>query len=89
MRAWDYPKNTVRIACNKCGRNGQYTKERFIELVGRNTSLPQALGVIARSCDRANLPAGILDNRCKAHYPDLTYDRITETAALNGRPLRG
>ncbi len=71
MRAWDYPKDTVRIACDKCGRNGQYTKKRFMEMVGQHTPLPRTLGIIAQDCKRANLPSHVIHDRCRAHYPDL------------------
>ena len=76
MRTWDYPKNTVRIYCDRCGRKGQYSKERFLELVGRDTPLPQALGILAKDCDRANLPAHVIHDRCRAHYPDLYSEEI-------------
>lgn len=71
MRAWDYPGETVVIRCDRCKREGRYSKIRFIELVGGNTHLPSALGIIAKDCPRANKPSGILNNRCKAHYPEL------------------
>lgn len=71
MRAWDYPGNKVVVACDLCARRGEYTKARFVELVGGDTPLPQALGIIAKDCPKANQPAHVLHNRCKAHYPDL------------------
>ena len=42
-RAADYPLQQVRIACRKCGREGVYRREMFIELVGEETTLPDAL----------------------------------------------
>ncbi|WP_300009617.1 hypothetical protein [uncultured Roseobacter sp.] len=72
MRAWDYPHNPVRIRCDKCGRAGQYPKARFVEIVGRDTALPKALGVIAKDCPKANKPSHIVHDRCGAYYPDLT-----------------
>ena len=83
MRAWDFPKDTVRIACDKCGRQGQYTKKRFMELVGKNTQLPCALGMIAQGCDRANLPSHLMHDRCRAHYPDLVLGSLTREAEPN------
>lgn len=71
MHAWGFPKNTVRICCDRCGRKGQYSTERLLELVGRNTPLPQALGVLAKDRDRANLPAHVIHDRFRAHYADL------------------
>ena len=77
MRAWDYPFKTVRIACKVCNRRGQYSKARFVEIVGRNTALPTALGVIAKDCPMAAKPSNIIHDRCQAHYPDLIkYNKI-------------
>jgi hypothetical protein len=85
MRAWDYPFKTVRIACKVCNRRGQYSKARFVEIVGRNTALPTALGVIAKDCPMAGKPSNILHDRCQAHYPDL----ITYSQNRAGRAMRG
>ncbi|SFU97201.1 hypothetical protein SAMN04488527_1606 [Aliiroseovarius crassostreae] len=71
MRAWDYPFPVVVIRCDACGRAGRYSKARFVELVGRDTQLPTALGIIAKSCPKANKPADVLHDRCRAHYPEL------------------
>ena len=85
MRAWDYPFKTVRIACKVCNRRGQYSKARFVEIVGRNTALPTALGVIAKDCPMAAKPSNIIHDRCQAHYPDL----ITYSKNKAGRAMRG
>ena len=71
MRAWDYPHDPVIISCVTCKRRGQYTKARFIEIVGRNTSLPDALRIIAKDCPKNTDPRGIGYDKCKAVYPDL------------------
>ena len=71
MRSWDYSHDMVCIACRKCGRAGRYSKARFLELVGRNTTLPEALAIIAADCpDRPKFPGGI-HSRCGVYYPDL------------------
>jgi len=85
MRAWDYPFKTVRIACKVCNRRGQYSKARFVEIVGRNTALPTALGVIAKDCPMAGKPSNIIHDRCQAHYPDLiTYSQNKADRAMRG-----
>lgn len=70
MRSWDYPFDPVVIECRRCKRLGRYSKARFLELVGRDTSLPNALAIIASDCPREK--TGLtLHNRCEAGYPDL------------------
>ena len=48
MRVWDYPKDTVVIACDDCGRRGRNSKARFVELVGGAMQLMVSPG----SCNR-------------------------------------
>lgn len=72
MRAWDYPHDVVVVRCDPCKREGRYPKARFIEIVGGDTQLPCALGIIAKSCAKANKPPDILHDRCRAHYPELS-----------------
>ncbi len=71
MRAWDYPKEKVVIACQVCRRRGVYPKERFIELVGTNTQLADALTKIAHDCPNQAKTGKALDNPCKAVFPEL------------------
>ena len=59
MRTWDYPHDPVIISCASSKRRGQYTKARFIEIVGKNTSLPDALCIIAKDCPKNTDPRGI------------------------------
>ena len=71
VRVWDYPFDTVRIDCKTCGRFGQYSKKQFVQLVGANTTLPNALKIIAKDCPRKK--SGLdLHNRCGVGYPDLS-----------------
>ncbi len=82
VRVWDYPFDTVRIDCETCGRFGNYSKERFVEMVGANTTLPDALKIIAKDCPREK--SGLaLHNRCGVGYPDL------DTGTLIRLPLKG
>ena len=71
MRVWDYPKDTVVIACDKCGRRGRYSKARFIELVGGDTNLTVALEQIAADCPRQAAASKMSIEGCKAYFPDL------------------
>lgn len=71
MRAWDYPKPIVRIKCNECKREGQYTKYTFVTRVGPHTQLPDALRIIASDCPKNHPDNATLTNPCKTYYPDL------------------
>lgn len=71
MRAWDFPKDPVVIACTECDRRGQYTKARFLELVGRDASITLALATIAKDCPKAGDQTSVSHERCKAYFPDL------------------
>lgn len=71
MRAWDYPLDIVRLKCDVCGRFGQYPKDRFVELVGASTSLPEARYIIAKDCPRQKSGLALHD-RCGVSYPDLS-----------------
>ena len=50
-----------------------HSNARLIEIVGRDTPLPTALGIIAKECPRANLSGNVLHRRCKVHYPELSW----------------
>ncbi|MBL4768007.1 MAG: hypothetical protein JKY94_09880 [Rhodobacteraceae bacterium] len=57
------------VVCWECKRIGVYTCERFAELVGPDTVMPDALRVLAsRTCERARQPLGALDERCGIAY---------------------
>ena len=71
MRAWDFPKSHVVLSCDVCGRYGRYTKERFLEIVGRNTSLADARRIIAGDCPHKPKWSGDVRARCGVGYPDL------------------
>jgi hypothetical protein len=71
MRAWDYPKETVAVACPECQRFGRYPKARFIELVGSGTSLSNALRFLAKDCPRKGDVAICKESGCKIYFPEL------------------
>ncbi len=70
MRAWDYPFDRVIVECKRCDRRGEYSKRRFIELVGGDTELTATRFKIAKDC-RHEKSGLALHNRCEVGYPDL------------------
>ncbi len=50
MKAKDYPFESVRISCTKCGRQGRYSRATFVEMVGAETEMPDALARISADC---------------------------------------
>jgi len=40
LQLYEYPKPMVRLACENCGRSGQYRKETLIARYGADTRLP-------------------------------------------------
>jgi len=69
MKACDYPFPSVRITCAKCGRQGYYSRDRFVALVGADTELPDALVRISADCPKRQ--SVTLYEQCTALYPDL------------------
>jgi hypothetical protein len=47
----EYPGDMVRLSCEKCGRSGQYRKQKLIERYGAHIRLPDLREEIAQ-CDR-------------------------------------
>ena len=45
----DYPDEIVRLACEKCGRRGQYWKPSLITRFGPDMGLPELCVAIARA----------------------------------------
>jgi len=43
----DYPGDMVRLSCEKCGRSGQYRKQKLIERYGADMRLPDLREEIA------------------------------------------
>ncbi len=69
MKAKDYPFDSVRISCTKCGRHGRYSRAAFVELVGAETELPDALERVSADCPKRKSPLAY--DQCIALYPDL------------------
>ena len=66
LKLRDYPRATVRLACERCSRAGQYHKDVLIAQYGADIARPDLRHRIAK-CERA----GKLHNACGVHYPDL------------------
>ena len=66
LKLRDYPADMVRLACNRCGRAGQYGKATLIAQFGAEIALPDLRNKVAK-CERADK----LHDTCGVHYPDL------------------
>ena len=62
----EYPGALVRLACEKCGRSGQYRKQNLIERYGADARLPDLRQEIAQ-CERR----GQMLDMCRVRYVDL------------------
>lgn len=63
----DHPGENVRVACEKCGRSGQYPKVKLIDISGPDIPLPDLRVKIAK-CERE----GKTHDACGIHYVGLT-----------------
>jgi len=61
-----HPAEMVRLACTKCGRSGQYRKQKLIERYGADIRLPDLREEIAR-CERH----GQMHDACMVSYVEL------------------
>ncbi len=52
VRLQDYPNELVHVACDKCGRRGQYRKANLIARHGPSKGLPDLLYDIASGCPK-------------------------------------
>jgi hypothetical protein len=59
-------RRMVRLSCEKCGRSGQYRKQKLIECYGADMRLPDLREEIAR-CRRN----GQMHDACTVRYVDL------------------
>jgi hypothetical protein len=62
----EYPGEIVRLSCEKCGRSGQYRKQKLIERYGADMRLPGLREEIAQ-CERQ----GQMRDACMVRYVDL------------------
>ena len=69
MKAKDYPFKSVRFSCAKCDRRGRYSRATFVELVGPETMLPDALARISADCPQRQTTLAY--DQCMALYADL------------------
>jgi IS1 family transposase len=66
----EYPGDMVRLSCEKCGRSGQYRKQKLIERYGADIRLPDLREEIAQ-CERM----GKMHDACMVHYVELVSTR--------------
>jgi len=62
----DYPSDIVRLSCEKCGRSGQYRKQKLIDRYGADIRLPDLREETAQ-CQRR----GQMHDACVVHYIEL------------------
>jgi hypothetical protein len=77
--AKNYPKPTVEIMCGHCERYGRMTLEKFCQMVGPETPLPDALTVFvrARGCSLDRPSPDNLDAPCRPQYANLRSNEPT------------
>jgi hypothetical protein len=71
--AWllrDYPGNTVRVDCPKCGRAGSYSLAALIACHGSRAGLPDLLSLLTADCPRRGA-LGQFGDPCAAGFPEL------------------
>lgn len=68
----DHPGDLVRLACDKCGRAGQYPKRTLIERFGADIRLPDLREEIAVRDRR-----GAMHDPCGVHYLGLTQVEVS------------
>lgn len=61
-----YPGDLVRLSCEKCGRSGQYRKQKLIERYGADMRLPDLWEEIAQGSRH-----GQMHNACMVHYVEV------------------
>ena len=67
----EYPGDLVRLSCEKCGRSGQYRKQKLIERYGADMRLPDLREEIAQRERR-----GQMHDACMVRYVGLTPPRL-------------
>jgi hypothetical protein len=66
MTLGNFPHSMVRLACRKCDRRGQLSRDRLLAEHGPAIAMPDLLGKLA-DCPRR----GMMHDPCGAHYADL------------------
>ncbi len=65
----DYPRDVVRIDCQRCERAGRYRLASLVARFGPGAAMPDVLAVLARDCPRRG--AERFSDPCGAGFPDL------------------
>ena len=79
----EYPGEIVRLSCEKCGRLGQYRRQKLIERYGADMRLPDLRQEIAQ-CRRH----GQMHDACMVRYVDLVppvFSRAGRTSVFRFR----
>ena len=71
LQLCEYPGDLVRLSCEKCGRSGQYRKQKLIERYGADMRLPDLREEIAK-CERM----GKMHDACMVRYADLVPKQL-------------
>ncbi|TCL09160.1 hypothetical protein BXY66_1205 [Shimia isoporae] len=68
MNSQNWPFETVEIACDHCGRFGRYHKATFLEVVGEQIELPQALEIVSQDCPHRANDLDPMRKVCRPYY---------------------
>ena len=71
MRLSEYPVVTVRIACSRCARKGQYRLARLADKYGSEIEMAVLLSHLAADCTFRDTRRGSAEF-CGAFFPDLS-----------------
>jgi hypothetical protein len=64
----DYPHAMVRVACDKCGRDGRHSKAKLMAEHGGEVALPDLRHLIAKCPQHESMGAS-----CGVHFPDFSH----------------
>ena len=77
MRLSEYPVVTVRIACSRCARKGQYRLARLADKYGSESEMTALLSQLAADCSFREVRRGSAEF-CGAFFPDLSGPQPTD-----------
>ncbi len=69
-RLGEFPYERVEVACNKCGRSGNYAKARLVRRFGADCTFLTLRRHFESTCERSNDIAR-LNEVCGVMFPDL------------------
>ena len=84
MRLSEYPVVTVRIACSRCARKGQYRLARLADKYGSEIEMAVLLRHLAADCSFRDTRRGSAEF-CGAFFPDLSGSQPPDRP---GGPMR-